>query len=45
MISMKDKQEIIKLRRINGLSESEISRRTGFSRNTVRRYLQQYVRV
>ncbi len=36
---MKDKQEIIKLRRIEHLSESEISRRTGFSRNTVRVYL------
>ncbi len=39
---MKDKQEIIKLRHLAELSESEISRRTGFSRNTVRSYLRQY---
>ena len=42
---MKDKQEIIKLRRIAHLSESEISRRTGFSRNTVRGYLKQYEQI
>lgn len=42
---MKDKQEIIRLRRISELSESEISRRTGFSRNTVRSYLRQYDRT
>ena len=42
MISMKDKREIIKLRREEHCSESEISRRTGLSRNTVRSYLKQY---
>ena len=45
MISMKNKQEIIKLLRTEELSESEISLRTGFSRNTIRRYLKQYART
>jgi predicted transcriptional regulator len=34
MIGMKDKREIIKLRREEHCSESEISHHTGLSRNT-----------
>lgn len=39
---MKDKQDIIRLFRTDDISELEISRQTGFSRNTVRRYLGEY---